>query len=144
MIQFDFKGKAKTLNKMIEYCKYDWVALLDVDDKWATNKLEYQIPYTTNYDIIGTGCQYFGDKDITIDIPIFNITNCNFLKGNPIINSSVILKKSICLWDDTTILEDYDLWLRMKLEGKKFFNIPTTLVYHRIHKDSAFNNTNNN
>ena len=65
-----------------------------------------------------------------------------FLKANPIINSSVLLKKSLCSWDETTILEDYDLWLRMKLEGKQFFNIPNILVFHRIHKDSAFNNIN--
>ena len=28
---------------MIKYCKYDWVSLLDVDDKWLPKKIESQV-----------------------------------------------------------------------------------------------------
>lgn len=35
--------------------------------------------------------------------------------------------------------EDYSLWLRMRKGGKKFYNVPEPLVYHRIHHDSFFN-----
>jgi teichuronic acid biosynthesis glycosyltransferase TuaG len=54
------KGKSDTLNEMLSYCSYDWVALLDVDDKWLPKKLESQIPFMKDYDVIGTHCQYFG------------------------------------------------------------------------------------
>ena len=27
-------GKSNSLNEMVKMCNYDWVSLLDVDDKW--------------------------------------------------------------------------------------------------------------
>ena len=40
-------------------------------------------------------------------------------------------------------VEDYDLWLKLNSEGKKFYNIAEPLVMHRIHQESAFNMKNN-
>ena len=36
------RGKSNTLNEMIKLCKYDYIALLDVDDIWHEQKLEIQ------------------------------------------------------------------------------------------------------
>jgi hypothetical protein len=36
-------------------------------------------------------------------------------------------------------LNDYEMWLRLWKQNKKFFNVPEILVLHRIHNDSAFN-----
>ena len=55
---YTISNKANALNKMLEYTTYDWIALLDVDDKWNSKKLEYQIPFMEKYDIIGTKCKY--------------------------------------------------------------------------------------
>ena len=139
----DVKGKSNSLNKMLEYCDSDWIALLDVDDKWTKDKLEKQIPFTNNYDVIGTKCQYFGDKDIIPDIPTGDITDFNFFRVNPIINSSCLVKKELCFWDEN-ILEDYDMWLRLRKQNKSFYNLPEILVFHRIHNESAFNAKGNN
>jgi teichuronic acid biosynthesis glycosyltransferase TuaG len=147
IFDFDFKSKSKTLNSMVKKTKYDYIALIDVDDKWVNNKLELQIKYLENYDIIGTSCSYFGDiENYVPTIPYGDITNHNFLDYNPIINSSVLLKKNCAFWteDDNIQLEDYDLWLRLKFENKKFYNIDKILCYHRIHRKSFFNNTNSN
>ena len=54
------KGKSNALNEMLYYSKYDWISLLDVDDKWLPDKLEKQVEYMSNYDIIGSTCRYFG------------------------------------------------------------------------------------
>lgn len=137
---YNFKGKAKTLNEMVKHCKYSWVCLLDVDDKWVKTKLEKQIPYTKQYDIIGTKCKYIGDLNNIPNIPIGDITNIDFRKQNPIINSSCMLKKNLAYWADLfNGIEDYELWLTLKKENKTFYNIPEVLVEHRIHKNSAFN-----
>jgi hypothetical protein len=63
-----------------------------------------------------------------------------------LLNSSVVLKKELCYWnpDNKVGLEDYELWLRLRHQYKKFYNISEVLTYHRIHKKSFFNNTNNN
>lgn len=135
---FNVKGKSNTLNNMIKHAKYDWISLLDVDDFWMPSKLSSQIPYTSNYDVIGTNCKYFGDLNISPRLPLGDINNFDFFKYNPIINSSCLIKKELAYWDDIDV-EDYDLWLNLKKQNKKFYNVPTILTMHRIHKQSAFN-----
>ena len=140
---YDFaniKGKSNTLNEMIKYCKYDWISLLDVDDKWLSDKLEKQVPYMENYDVIGTNCQYFGNLNNYPDIPLGDISKFDFRLQNPVINSSCLLKKSLCFWDPKHDgVEDYDLWLRLRKNDCKFYNVPEIQVLHRIHQSSAFN-----
>ena len=140
---FDFytiSGKSNTLNHMISLCKYDHVALLDVDDIWQIDKLNIQSKFL-DYDIIGTRCIYFGDKKlrgIVPYIPVGNISTFDFKKVNPIVNSSCIVKKDLAFWDSDG-LEDYDLWLRLRKQRKQLFNCSQILVKHRIHGSSAFN-----
>ena len=133
------KGKSEASNTMLQYCNYDWIAILDVDDKWLPKKLESQVLYMNNYDVIGTLCRYFGDSDGYPRIPFGDISKHNFLQVNPIINSSVLLRKELCWWEPGNILEDYDLWLRLWKQQKRFYNVNETQVMHRIHKQSAFN-----
>jgi len=139
---FHIKNKSDTLNELIKYCNYDYVALLDVDDIWNKNKLQIQSQFLGKYDVIGTMCKYFGNKTTVPNIPIFIITNYNFKLQNPICNSSVILKKQDCFWKNINI-EDYELWLRLKKNLKTFYNCSEILVYHRIHSKSAFNSKGN-
>jgi glycosyltransferase involved in cell wall biosynthesis len=141
---YNIKGKSEALNEMLKYTKYNWIALLDVDDKWLPQKLESQITYMNDYDVIGTRCKYFGDKNDIPFIPVGDTTNYNFLNVNPIINSSVLLRKELCWWEPGNILEDYHLWLRLWRQNKRFYNVPEIQVLHRIHKSSAFNAQGNN
>jgi teichuronic acid biosynthesis glycosyltransferase TuaG len=138
-------GKSNTLNNLLPLCKYNYIALLDVDDIWLKNKLEIQSSFIDKYDIIGTHCIYFGDiQGIKPAIPLGDLTNFDFKKVNPIINSSVIIRKNLCNWDYTKDgVEDYDLWLKLKKENKTFYNCHDVLVWHRIHNSSAFNSKGN-
>jgi teichuronic acid biosynthesis glycosyltransferase TuaG len=141
---FEIKGKSEALNEMLKHSKYDWISLLDVDDKWLPKKLESQIYHMAKYDVIGTQCKYFGNLNGSPYIPLGDITNYNFMKGNPIINSSCLVRKELCYWDGSLHLEDYDMWLRLWKQGKKFYNVESIQILHRIHNDSAFNAKGNN
>lgn len=142
---FDCKGKSNALNKMVKIAQNSWVALLDVDDAWLPKKLESQIPFIKLYDVIGTHCKYFGDLNISPNIPLGNISNFNFTSVNPIINSSCLVKKELCYWDsEYDGVEDYDMWLRLRKNNFKFYNVHTIQVMHRIHNNSAFNANGNN
>ncbi len=142
---FFLKGKSNSLNYMIGQCKYDWVALLDVDDIWMPDKLEEQVKYMNYYDVIGTHCKYFEKLEVSPIIPMGDLKNFDFLSYNPIINSSCLIKKELAFWNNINDgVEDYELWLKLNKEGKKFFNINRILVKHRIHEDSAFNTTTHN
>jgi len=101
-----------------------------------------QIPYMKDFDVIGTRCKYFGGKTTIPPIPLGDISTFNFFLVNPIINSSCLLKKELCYWEPECILEDYDLWLLLRKQNRKFFNVNKICVLHRIHAASAFNNIN--
>ena len=150
---YDIAGKSNTLNKLITKCNHDHIALIDVDDIWLPEKLKLQINYLNSYDVIGSKCIYFDNNEEKIQtdtdytripqIPDGDLENFNFLKFNPIINSSAIIKKELCWWNNNIIIEDYDLWLRLKMLDKKFYNLSDILVKHRIHNNSFFNSKGN-
>jgi teichuronic acid biosynthesis glycosyltransferase TuaG len=141
---FNIKGKSNALNYGIQYCKYDKVCLIDVDDLWLPTKLEKQLSVINKYDVVGTICIYFEGLNSIPYIPWGDVQKEVFNEINPIINSSVCINKTDAYWDPVyNCLEDYDMWLRLNSEGKTFFNFPEILVLHRIHKDSYFNTSNN-
>jgi glycosyltransferase involved in cell wall biosynthesis len=138
---YEIKGKSNTLNEMIKYCNYNYIALLDVDDIWHHEKLNVQSQLLNHYDVIGTKCVWFGDRAGVIpDIPVGDISKFDFSLVNPIINSSSIIRKELCYWNkEWDGIEDYDLWLRLRKQNKTFYNFKEILVKHRIHSTSAFN-----
>jgi glycosyltransferase involved in cell wall biosynthesis len=144
---YTIKGKSSALNVMIKHCSYDYIAILDVDDIWHPEKLRVQTSFLNSYDVIGSNCIYFGDLQGTVpSIPQLDISEFDFKLVNPIINSSSITRKKLCYWDETihSGVEDYDMWIRLRLQGCKFYNCPEILVKHRIHQTSAFNSKDNN
>lgn len=141
VIFYNTKGKSNTMNSMVVDAIYDYIAILDVDDIWMPDKLENQVPYLKEYDVVGTKCEYFGMMRGYPNVQGGDLKDVNFLISNPIINCSVIIRKSDARWDDD-ILDDYDMWLRLNHEKKKFYNVNKILCKHRIHNNSAFNGIN--
>ena len=133
------RGKSNALNEMVKRCRYDYVALLDVDDVWYPDKLEKQAVYLNRYDVIGTNCLYFGDRNMVPRLPLGDLAAADFVEYNPVINSSVVIRKELCWWDSRFDVEDYELWLRLRKDGKTFYNLADILTQHRIHTRSAFN-----
>ena len=98
---YTIKGKSNTLNEMIKYCNYNYVAILDVDDIWHNEKLKLQSHMLDKYDVIGSNCVWFGDRnDVIPTIPIGDISSFDFSSVNPIINSSSVIKKELCYWNN--------------------------------------------
>ena len=145
---YTIRGKSEALNEMVKYAKYNHIAILDVDDVWNWRKLEIQIPFVIHdqYDVVGTRCIYFGDTPLNgmvPNTPTGDISSFDFFAFNPIINSSSIIKKEYAQWDGSLNLEDYDLWLSLRMQGKRFYNCQEVAVKHRIHTESAFNSKGN-
>jgi len=143
---YTIKGKSSALNEMIKHCSYDYVAILDVDDIWHPEKLRIQTEFLHTYDVIGSNCVWFGDRnDVVPSIPQLDFSSFDFKLVNPIINSSSVTRKALCHWDENinNVVEDYDMWLRLRALKSKFYNCPEILVKHRIHQASAFNSKGN-
>jgi glycosyltransferase involved in cell wall biosynthesis len=150
IFEYDEKGKAKTLNKLLKEAKYDWIALQDDDDVWVENKLIKQINFCDTYDIIGSFIIYIDENNNYIGTPNLNINHDEIIKesvngNNNIANTSAIFKKYDALvingWQENLDgIEDYDFWLRLIKNHKLFINLPEVLVLHRLHTKSKFNN----
>ena len=140
----EVKGGAEVMNALAKDAKADWVAILDVDDMWDPEKLQLQnsvrdmnlsIP-----DVIGTPCQYFGAMSGSPQIPIGFVDISQFKIVNPMINSSILMKKELLHCTDQFYgMDDYDLWCRLILQGKVFYNLQQILTYHRISPNSHYN-----
>lgn len=144
----EVRGKGNALNKMLELCNYEWIAILDVDDAWLPTKLEKQVPFMDRFDIVGTKCVYFEGLEGTVPkIPTGDISDFDFTTVNPVINSSSLVKKALAVkygWDsDYDGVEDYKFWLTARKDGQKFYNVDEVLVRHRVHVSSAYNSKDN-
>ena len=137
---FTLKGKSNTLNHSLQYCNSNKVCLLDVDDIWHPEKLQKQLDYLYKYDVVGTYCNYFGNKNGSPELVVGQISSVMFRLFNPIINSSACFNKSDAYWDqELDGVEDYDMWLRLMTQGKTFYNLNEVLVSHRLYDSSFFN-----
>lgn len=119
------KGGNTARNIGIEASKYEYIAFLDDDDKWYSNKLEKQASiFRENTDI---GLIYTGVNSIYVNESINYIINPvengdlskKILLQNYIgTTSTVIIRKSVLEksgWFDVNLgaLQDYDLWIRI-------------------------------
>jgi glycosyltransferase involved in cell wall biosynthesis len=138
------KGKVNTLNLMMEEVNTKYVALCDCDDIWFPKKLEIQKSILDNndfIDVLGTNLQYIGELNHIPKLPFGKITFDILFTINPVVNSSVILKKECCKWEDRFGLDDYDLWFRLLIKNKNIITVPYPMILHRVYQTSAFNNS---
>ena len=149
---FDFgteSGKSKTLNRLLEYSKGNWIAIQDGDDIWLPDKLAKQSRYFENTDVIGTFIHYIDEYGNIIGKPALHSSHEEIVLrcregDNQVANSTAIFRRSIALqaggWDaEKEGVEDYDFWLRLIDMKCKFFNLPEYCVLHRLHNCSNFN-----
>jgi glycosyltransferase involved in cell wall biosynthesis len=147
----DDSGKGKTLNKLLKESQSDILAVQDDDDIWLNKKLEHQIKYINDFDIVGTQILYINDNEDIIGGPNPNlayedieIKNKSYNGDNQIASTSALFKKKTVQkiegWKENIDgIEDFDLWLRLMKSGCIFKNINTVEVLHRIHSRSNFN-----
>ena len=140
LFHYSTPGKSRTLNQLVREAQFNYIGLLDVDDLWAPHKLREQIKYCKEYDVVGSQCRYFGELTSKPKIKTGVLKVTDFLKENPIINSSCLIKREFCFWDESyDLLEDYEMWLRLLAKGCRFYNLNQALCKHRVHHNSFFN-----
>ena len=135
----------------INKSKADFIAFIDSDDLWSPKKLEECVIYLKKYDFIFHDVKInvlSNSKNKTITLPTFyNIEN-NTLKallinGNPVVNSSVITKKSLLLKvggiDETKEINrsvDFNTWLKIATVTNRFKYLKKVLGENLIHENN--------
>ncbi|MEP3857058.1 glycosyltransferase family A protein [uncultured Porticoccus sp.] len=135
-------GVSATLNTALEHTEADWLAFLDCDDLWATNKLQVQLAVLTadqSLDICFTKLQEFDDESA------FNTT----YRARPeplagINKTSMLCRRSLFDrvggFNEALQMGDFIEWFnRCKTHNVKHVVLPDVLAFRRIHDNNMTN-----
>lgn len=140
-------GVAKTRNQGIDLAQGEWIALLDSDDVWHSDKLSKQLAVAnrTGADIIY--CSYSlvvesGRTLLDFIVPETTSYDC-MLKKSVLSCSTVLLHRSVLSnhrFSTDYYHEDYAFWLELLRSGYKAAASQEILADYRIVKGSRSNN----
>ena len=140
-------GEARRI--CFENCSYPLIALMDADDLSVPYRFQKQIQYYNKHpdvSAVGGFITEFITQPDPIDIsmkagnrivPETDSEIKTYMKKRcPMNQMTVMLKKEVIVevggYQDWYCDEDYYLWIRLALAGKKFGNIPENLVNVRV------------
>lgn len=136
-------GLGNALNEGMKHCKNDLIARMDSDDISKPYRCEEQLAIfkqSPELSIVSATIEEFdGEPEQIIDrriLPEIHEQIIKFAKRrNPFNHPCVMYKKSDVMnaggYQDFYLLEDYFLWIRMLMIGKKGYNIQNSLLLMR-------------
>lgn len=141
------QGLGKALNEGLKHCSYDLVARMDTDDIAKPDRFEKQLKIFNQYPDIDVVSSWIDEFEGNINhvssirkLPELHADIYQFAKTrNPINHPVVMFRKSAVLgaggYKHFPLFEDYYLWVRMLMNGAKFYNIQESLLYFRSSSD---------
>lgn len=141
------QGVAETRNRGIRAATGEWIALVDSDDCWESNKIEAQIQLLKEKSAVlcYTGCQFMNNQGQLLN-RVFNVPETvdypGLLYQNVIVCSSVLIRRELLLQHPMYgdhMHEDYITWLHI-LKEHKAYGINAPLVRYRIADNSKTRN----
>ncbi len=149
-------GQASARNNGIKNTNAEYIAFLDSDDKWESDKLSKQMLYfenNNNIDLVFGPSYIINSKGERLNSKMSPENGIH--SGKPLINKlilgtffipilTVMVKKNVliksALFNETEKIknaEDFDLWLRIADKGYIMMCISETLSNYRIHENQS-------
>lgn len=138
------QGLGRALNEGLKHCSYDLVARMDTDDIAKPSRFEKQVRVFDEHpeiDICSAWIDEFeGDLTHIIStrkLPETHNEIARYAQVRCPINHPVVMfrKKAVLEaggYQHFPLFEDYYLWIRMLVNGAKFYNIQESLLYFRF------------
>ena len=140
-------GLALSMNRAASQAKGDLFLRMDADDICTPDRFELQFEAITNghYDLICSSYDFIDENGNPLDqkAPFFTGKQISMLLPlrNIIHHPTVIMKRDIFErvggYRNYHCAQDYDLWLRLKLLGCKFYMMPDKLLHYRVRTSST-------
>ncbi len=141
-------GACIALNKILKFCRGDYVAILNSDDYWQPEKIQLQVDYLEANDekaavfskavLVDENGNQINQQDSPFEYS--NLNRFDWLRkffesGNCLCHSSVLLRKSVFsslgYYDERLKnLPDFEFWIRFS-EKFTFHILPIDLVFYR-------------
>ncbi|MDD2954115.1 MAG: glycosyltransferase [Parabacteroides sp.] len=140
-------GLGKALNEGLKHCSYDLVARMDTDDIAKPDRFEKQLAIFREYpelDVVGAWIDEFEGEFSNVlsarKVPEEHADIFEFAKKRCPVNHPVVMfRKSAVLksggYKHFPLFEDYFLWVRMLMNGARFYNIQESLLFFRFSPD---------
>jgi len=138
------EGAAVSRNKAIEVAMGKYIAFLDSDDLWSTDKLEAQISYmginslAFSYSAYETIDEKGNSLNVTIAAPV-QLDYVGLLKENQIGCLTAIYDQEILNKHYMPLIkkrQDYGLWLEILKITPYAYRVPGVLAKYRVRKNS--------
>ncbi|MDO6746784.1 glycosyltransferase family 2 protein [Gilvimarinus sp. 1_MG-2023] len=142
-LQSNSGSPATPRNHGIGRARGEYIAFLDADDKWTPAKLERQLQFVQSHslEVCATAVDVVNIRNEVVGrrAPTAKVTYQSLLKHNPLILSTVLLKKSFLGERRFKPLghEDYLLWLELARAGAVLGVMPEVLGWYRQHAGSV-------
>jgi glycosyltransferase involved in cell wall biosynthesis len=136
-------GIADARNAGIQIASCEWIAMLDVDDLWAPEKLERQAAcIQSDTVLLYTGIRIFDDSGVRSVHPAIDAISARKMLRycNSITPSSVMVRRDAFMQvggfrKGINACEDWGLWFRMRPLGQ-FVAVPDALTDYYVHPHS--------
>jgi len=137
------RGLGAALNDGLLHCKHEIIARMDTDDIAKPERFEKQMKMMSlhpEYDLVGSWIDEFVDDVNHVTsirkVPETPEENYQYCKTRcPVNHPTVVYRKKAVLEADSYLTkyfpEDYFLWIRMLMNGCKFYNIQESLLFFR-------------
>jgi len=141
------RGLGSALNEGMKYCSHELVARMDTDDIAVYDRFEKQLSVFVKYphvDVVGSWIDEFereaGNVISTRKLPEYHYEILQYAKKRcPVNHPTVMFKKTSVLfaggYRSLPLFEDYYLWVRLLMNGAKFYNIQESLLLFRTSPD---------
>lgn len=142
------RGVSFTRHKAVKEATGKWLAFLDSDDVWMSDKIEKQIALQRkrNAKLTFTGSAFMNSEGDRINSQLHvpaEICYRQLLKQNLISNSSVLVNKAAYQKHEIigdSMHEDFACWLKMLRDGETAYGIDEPLIIYRLSPNSKSGN----